>query len=170
MRPSRALILLLIVLALLQAVHYGPLLPDEIATHFDAAGQANEWTSKTGFLLTNLAFMIGMAALFFALPAGLSKIPNEWISMPNKDYWLAPERRAATLERVQRWSEWLGVATVALFLGITELTVLANLSTDPALGQGFWVLFGAYMIFMVGWVVGFLQWAFRKPPASEWPA
>jgi uncharacterized membrane protein len=167
MRRTRLLILLLILLALLQAVHYWPLLPDPMATHFDDAGKADGWSSKSSFFASNLIFTIGMALLFLALPLLLDKVPNEWINMPNKGYWLAPERRAATIEAIQRWSEWLGAATVALLLGMAQLTIAANLSGGNTLGQGFWVLFGAYVAFMLAWLVGFVRWAYQKPPETR---
>ncbi len=166
MRPSRAVILALVALALLLAAHYAPLLPDPVASHFNSAGQPNDWMSRNGFIAFNLVMLVGMAALFLGLPPLLSKIPNEWINMPRKDYWLAPERRAETLDTMARWMEWLGVATLALLLGITQLTIEANLSGGPQLDDTVWVLTTIYMVFMAVWIIGFLVWAFKKPPEA----
>lgn len=169
MRPSRAVTLLLVALALLQLVHYWPLLPEVMATHFDASGQADGWSSKSSFLITNLLFTLGMAALFLALPLLLNKIPNEWINMPNKEYWLAPERREETLATMQIWMEWIGAATVALLIAITQMTIEANLSGAQDLGQGFAALMTGYLVVMAVWIVGFLRWAFKKPPSEATP-
>jgi uncharacterized membrane protein len=163
MRPSRAIILLLVALALLQAAYYAPLLPDPVASHFNSAGQPNDWMSRTAFITFNLGMLVGMAALFLGLPPLVSKIPNEWINMPRKEYWLAPERRAETLDTMARWMEWLGVATLALLLAITQLTIEANLSGQP-LDSAVSTLTVAYMAFMGVWLVAFLRWAFKKPP------
>jgi uncharacterized membrane protein len=163
MRPSRAIIILLIALALLQAAHYAPLLPDPVASRFDSAGQPNDWMSRRAFVTLNLVMFLGMAALFLGLPPLLRKIPNEWINMPRKDYWLAPERRDATLDTIARWMEWLGAATLALLLGITQLTIEANLSGGQQLDNTAWVITAIYIVVMGAWVIGFLVWAFKKP-------
>lgn len=105
MRTSRLAILLLLVLAFLQYAYFAPLLPERVASHFDAAGQADGWSSKTAFFVFNLAFVAGMALLFLGLTAWQGRIPSAWINLPHKDYWLAPERRAATLETIQRQVE-----------------------------------------------------------------
>jgi uncharacterized membrane protein len=164
MRFSRILILLFLLLAFWQAAHYAPLLPERIASHFDAAGRANGWSAKTEFFALNLAFVAGMALMFLGLTAWLPKIPNEWINLPHKDYWLAPARRAATLETLQQQMEWLAAATVALMVGITQLTIEANLGGGQAWPRAaFWLLFGGYMAFFVVWLVWLLREWHARP-------
>lgn len=166
MRPSRAVILLLIALALLQAAFYAPRLPDPVASHFNSAGQPNDWMARNAFLAFNLVMLIGMAALFLVIPPLISRVPNEWINMPRKDYWLAPERRAATLEQMARWMEWMGAVTVAFLLAITQLTIEANLSGAQQLDNTVWMLTGAFLVALAVWMVGFLRWTLKKPPAT----
>ncbi len=164
MRFPRLLILLLIGLAFLQASYFAPLLPERVASHFDAAGRADGWSSRNGFLTLNLAFVVGMGALFLGLTALLNRIPNDWINLPHKDYWLAPERRAATFNTINGQMEWLAAATIALLLGITQLTIEANLDAGPNLpGDAFWLLFGGYMAFCVIWLVRLLRTWYARP-------
>ena len=167
MAPSRLVILLLIVLALLQYTYYEPLLPDRIASHFDAAGQADGWSSKSAFLLSNLVLVTGLALIFLSLPSWLGKIPNARINLPNKDYWLAPGRRAATLQTVQRRMEWLGAATLVLILGIVQLTIEANLTGRLTLGPAPWLLSGGYLLYMTVWLLQFVRWAYARPPRED---
>lgn len=165
MRISRLAILFLLVLAFLQYAYFAPLLPERVASHFDAAGQADGWSSKTAFFAFNLAFVAGMALLFLGLTTWLAKIPPTWINLPHRDYWLAPERQAVTLETIQRQMEWLAAATVALLLGIAQLTIQANLDANGArLGDGFWLLFGGYMAYFVVWLVWMLRKWYTRPP------
>lgn len=167
MTPSRLVILLLIVLAVLQYTYYEPLLPDRIASHFDVAGQADGWSSKSAFLLSNLALIAGLALIFLSFPSWLGKIPNARINLPNKDYWLAPGRRAATLQTIQRQMEWLGAATLVLFLGVAQLSIEANLTGRPTLGPAPWVLSGCYLLAMTVWLVRFIRWAYARPPRED---
>lgn len=168
MRFSRVLILLLVALAFLQAGRYAPLLPERVASHFNAAGQADGWSAKNNFLVMNLAFVVGMALLFLGLTALLPKMPPDWVNLPNKDYWLAPERRDATLTAISGQMEWLAAATVALLLGITQLTIQANLRAAATLMEGaFWLLFGSYMAFMIAWLVWLLRKWYAKIPRKD---
>ena len=171
MRISRFLILLLTGLAFLQARYFAQRLPEQVASHFDAAGRADGWSSRDSFLALNLAFVVGMALLFLGVTVLINKVPNDWINLPNKDYWLAPERRAATLDAISGQMEWLAAATVALMLGLTQLTIQANLESAPALpGYAFWVFFGGYMAFMVAWLIGLLRrWYGRPPKDADFP-
>jgi uncharacterized membrane protein len=164
MRFSQTLILLLLVLAFLQYTWFAPLLPEQIASHFDAAGRADGWSPKGDFFALNLAFVVGMALLFLGVAAWLAKIPNEWISLPHKDYWLAPARRAATLETLQQQMEWLAAITMALMVGITQLTIEANLAGSDAWPRdAFWLLFGGYLVFFIVWLVLMLRKWYARP-------
>jgi uncharacterized membrane protein len=165
MRFSQVLTVLLLVLAFLQYTWFAPQLPEQIASHFDAAGRADGWSSKGDFFALNLAFVVGMALLFLGLTAWLAKIPNEWISLPHKDYWLAPERRAATLETLQQQMEWLAAATMALMVSITQLTIQVNLAGGGAWPQDiFWLLFGGYMVCFIAWLITLLRKWYAKQP------
>ncbi len=168
MRFSRVLILLLVGLALLQAAHYAPLLPERVATHFDEAGQANGWSSKTEFLVLNLAMSAGMALLFLGISLLMARIPPALINLPNKDYWLADERRATTMDYIRRQMEWLGAATLALLLGINQLTIQTNLDSAGAMpGGAFWLLFGSFMVFFAVWMASFLRKLYVKVPRGD---
>ncbi len=163
MSASRYVIILLVLLAALQSVHYAPLLPDPMPTHFGDAGQPDESTPKTQYLLINFAAILGMAILFLVLPRAIRKIPNDWINMPRKDYWLAPEKRTETMNALQRQMEWLGAATIALLIGITQLTILAALSSGPLDSQALLLLFILYGLYAAIWTVRFTVWATRRP-------
>lgn len=167
MRFSRLLLLSLIILALLQVAYYGPRLPDRMATHFDGAGAADGWSSRTEFTVMSLAMALGMGLIFLGTTAWLDRIPNAWINLPHKEYWLAPERRTATLDAFAREMEWLGAATLVLLLGITQLTIEANLTGSGSLGNGFWLLFGSYMLYVVIWVVLLLRRTYAPVPRHD---
>lgn len=167
MRPSRLMILLLTLLAFWQMSHYEPLLPEQMATHFDGAGAADGWSSRGEFLLTNLVMVAGFGLLFAGITTLIQRVPNAYINLPNKEYWLAPERRAATLEWISRQMEWFGAATLALLLGMTQLTIRANLTGSGTLGSAFWLLFGGYMLYMTAWLVALIRKSYARVPRQE---
>ena len=72
-------------------------LPDSVAVHFGAGNQADGWMSCTGYVVFMLSFMIGMTAfIIFVVGTLPAKFPH-WTNVPNRDYWLAPKRRAESL-------------------------------------------------------------------------
>ncbi len=167
MRVSRLCIWLLMMLALLQLGHFGPQMPERIAMHFDGRGVADGWSSRAEFYWTTIAMTIGMGLLFLGVTWWVGRVPDAAINLPNKAYWLAPERRAATLDYMARQMEWLAAATLLLMLGITQLTVGANLTGGGTLGDAFWWLFGGYMLFVVVWLVSFLRRTYARVPQQH---
>ena len=136
-------------------------LPARMASHFDGAGNPNGWQSKTGFALTAAL----LSALFFGLtcvaPLMIRATPEHQINLPHKEYWLAPERRAQTIERLVAWLSWFSCATLGFLAGTFELVIRANLR-GTALGHSIWLLLGGYVLFMLTSSVG-LVLGFRRP-------
>ena len=144
--------------------HY-PLLPEKLATHFDAAGRANGWMSKDGFFVFHVALLCVFGAVFELLPRWLGHIPNSLINLPHKDYRLAPERRAASLADVADAMDFLGALTLVFFVIMGELTLRANLLPEPRLGGEIWWLLGGYGVALLLWIIRLLR-RFPRPPAA----
>ena len=120
-----------------------PQLPDRVATHFNAAGAADGWSTRSGFLTTCLVTLALTAILIPALSWGLRFVPPRWINIPNRVYWLAPERVDETLRAVGDAVRWLGVPIFATLVALYHLMMRANLSPDPNLGFWPWIVVGA---------------------------
>ena len=90
-----AFVLICGVLAL-DVAHYLPLVPDPLASHFGFSGRPNGWTSHFR-MIAGLAALVLLFAAIFAATFFFGRIPDRLINVPNKTYWLASERREATL-------------------------------------------------------------------------
>ena len=90
-------------------------------------------------------------------------MPVSLINMPHRDYWLAPPRREASLQRLGAWMAWLAVVVTALLVGVNELVLRANLTRAPLnTGSSFrWCSRASYSC--VGWTLALYR-AFRVPP------
>src|SRR3972149_10891183 len=100
LKKARLIFYAVSALALLQLAAYYPFLPEKVASHFNFAGKADGWWDKEYFAVfwaMLLAFLVGTFALTEYL---VSKAPDSVINLPNKDWWLAPERRAETIKSV----------------------------------------------------------------------
>lgn len=164
MRPVQ-LYLLLIGFHLGQLLWYAPRLPTIVPSHFDAAGVADGWMAKGPFL----AFLAGVTLLFlgvfFVAVTLVRKAPESLINLPNKDYWMAPERAAATRKTVVRELFKMAAATQALHVVMTQLTVEVALGRRPGLGAIWTVALAAYLGIVLWWTAALYR-RFRRPDAG----
>jgi hypothetical protein len=84
------------------SVAYLAILPERVVVPFGAGGSPDAWVLRPA----DAGMTLGLhMLLFFGLylsPRLLTQVPNSWISRPNRDGWLAPERRAQRVERFAR--------------------------------------------------------------------
>jgi uncharacterized membrane protein len=135
-------------------------LPAIVASHFDASGRADGFQGKTTFVVTVTLISAWIFGMFVLTPSFLRNSPNALINVPDRAWWLAPERRSETLLRLTEFLDWFGVATMALMAATYELILRANLRASP-LGPGVWVSLALYLLFTVAWLFAFRR-AFRR--------
>ena len=138
-------------------------LPARVATHFGANGTPNGWMTQAGYLRFTLIF--GTAVPAFVLGTfTLIRFLNGWgLNIPNKDYWLAPERREETMDFVQR----RGVGMTALmlfFLASVHYSILAaNAQPHANLPPIFFILIGVFLVATLVWSATLIRHFYRKP-------
>lgn len=142
------------------ALYYYPRLPEQVARHFNASGQPGAKGNKMQFLVVYLATVGIMAAVFLGFGFLLPKVSNSAFNLPNKDYWLAPERRQQTLDSVLSSVFWLGSMTMLLLLDIFHQSVLVHLGKTATLGH-FWISLSIYLAITV-WVCIAINRKFNK--------
>ena len=136
----------------LDIAHYLPLVPDPLASHFGFSGRPNGWTSHFR-MIAGLAVLILLFAAIFATTFFFDRVPDRLISLPHKAYWLAPERREATLLYVSAWLRWFLVLTLAFITLVVGLTLRANLHTPPQLSVAAPAMLIIYLVVAVTMVV-----------------
>jgi uncharacterized membrane protein len=151
-----------VAVSLTQAWYFYPLLPERVASHFGPDGRADGWTAKDAFIGVSVGTILFLSVFMSALSALIARIPDEAINLPNKEYWLAPERRAASLAAVQDRMSVMNTATVAFLLYVFQCAYEANLKPDPRLDGPFWLVPAVYFVFVGVWSFGFYG-RFRLP-------
>lgn len=130
-------------------VYYAPRLPEVLGSHFAGNGAVNGWQSKVVFFSTELAVVVLAAVVGFGIPRIIGAMPVSLINLPNKEFWLTPERRAETLGYLQMHMAWFGCALLAFLLFVMELVFRANLQSPPRLNSGAFVLgLVAFLLFV----------------------
>ncbi|MFL6301324.1 MAG: DUF1648 domain-containing protein [Terriglobales bacterium] len=116
-----------------QTIYYYPRLPAVVAQHFGAQGNPNGWAPREFFFGFSWVVLLGVSALLMLTPRLLGRLPVAMINLPNKAYWLAPERKQESLEFLQRGTEWIGVLTSGFLVVVMNLAIRANLAPDHRL-------------------------------------
>lgn len=142
----------------------GTQLPPTAASHFGLSGQADGFMPRAAYLLV-------MCVAGSALP-GIIVIAQWWImrkrpqrvNMPNRDYWMAPERREATIQAMTRHMMLFGFGLSLLIAFAHWEVVQANLRVPARLDSvRFAVAIGLFVAVTVWWVYR-LYARFRRTP------
>ena len=128
-------------------------LPDPVPSHFDETGHVNGEMSLFGFYCLMIVLHVVMLVLFPVLGAFLKVIPNSLINLPNKDYWLAPERRDSTLLFNSTYLVAIGWQTSWLLIFIFHLTCVVAVGDRVTIMPEFNYLIGGYLAAIFGGVV-----------------
>ena len=87
-----------------------------------------------------ILFIVLAAVVGFAIPRMIAAMPIFLINLPNKGFWLAPERREETFGYLQMHMAWFGCALLAFLLFVMELVFRANLQRPPRLNSATFIL------------------------------
>jgi uncharacterized membrane protein len=139
-----------------------PHLPARLATHFNAAGAANGWSSKDQLLKMLLSELAPFLVLFVA--AGwFRRLPDRFMNLPNKEYWLAPARREATFAAFRDWMRWFLIVVFGLLAFMMLEVLRENLAPAPRLDLlPPWLMIPLFLVPVFG-MIGWLFWRFRSP-------
>jgi len=155
---------LTVLAGLCHALCYSTMLPDRVATSFDASGVPIAWSSRSTMLDAQLTVIVGVAAGFLVLAGGVLRSPPRWISVPRRDWWLAPERGEGTRQDLALRLLCLGALTQLLLLDLFHRSVRFNLGRTPAL-ESYWLDLGVFGLVAVVWLVC-LIWRYRQASAA----
>jgi uncharacterized membrane protein len=166
MTPSNRLpvsvFVFLVFVGVLQARKFAAAMPAVMATHFGASGKANGWQSQSAFFVTETVLLGVCLLLAFGVPRLIEALPISLLNVPNKEYWMVPERRGETVEFFKKQFAWFGCAFLAFILVINELVFAANQSQPRQLNNSAFVTaLIAFLVFVAVWT-GRLLFYFSK--------
>lgn len=145
-----------------QLIYWYPLLPDVVPSHFDGNGNADGSMSRPAYVALigalQLLFLVGLPLLGMSI----GKLPNSMINIPNKEHWLAPERRDQTMTVNLHFLIVFGWMSGWLMFSIFHLTSLVAVEVRETINPEFYFVMGVFVIAMFGAVVWLLL-RFRKP-------
>lgn len=126
-------------------------LPDVVASHFGASGKANGFMPRVIYMWLMLAIVAFIPLVLVVVPLQAFRNPNARINLPNSEYWLAPERRAETIETLSRQSVRFSTLLLAFLCYAHWLVIQANKTAPPGLSSRWF--FGGLAVFLVATLV-----------------
>ena len=152
----------LIALAIAQIAFYYPQMPRVVASHFDGLGAANDWSGRNGFFGLYSAMLALLVLIFIYAPRWSEKRARFGMKIPNREYWLAPERLHQTRGFFRRQMLVMGVVHLGLAIFTVQLVIQANFDQAPRLHHSIAWALGLYFVILIGWLIYFFL-HFRKP-------
>ncbi|MDP3149208.1 MAG: DUF1648 domain-containing protein [Ignavibacteria bacterium] len=141
---------LLFLAIIVQAWLVLPSLNNNVITHFGAGGKADGWSTKESFFWTQIL----LSLFIFLLMAGISliirKLPDSAVNIPNKAFWLSPERRESTLDTISFYINMINAALLLFFFVLFRDLIEINFNGKNSLDANFWIAFLTFMIFTLG--------------------
>jgi hypothetical protein len=143
-------------------------LPTQVASHFNAAGEPDAWMPTENYLQFIALFGAVLPLVWVVLPQLLRFLPVQMINLPNRDYWLAPARRAQSLGWLARHFLWFACLQVGLAGGIHLVVFLANRVAPPQMSTPYMiVVIALFLVGAGGWVLTMVRHFQRGVPAGR---
>jgi hypothetical protein len=100
----------------------------------------------------------------FWVSRSIANKPDAKLRLPNKEYWLAPERRAETFAYFDGFFAWYGCALLFVEVFAMGLAMRANFDTPPHLPAGPIVsVIAGFVLFNIAAMIAIYR-RFSTPP------
>ena len=141
-------------------------MPPKVASHFGPDGAANGYMWRHTYVYFMLAFVVLLPLFFNFVASAVARLPVTMINIPNRGYWLAPERRGLVVVRLRRQMQMFSAMLVVFFCFVHWEVVRANRAIPPTLdSRRFMLGMGLFMAALIVWIVS-LRRQFRLPAAQ----
>jgi hypothetical protein len=99
------------------------------------------------------------------VPLLVASVPDALINLPNKSYWLAPERREETMRFFRAHVSWFGCGLLFLLLYALSQAINANLPGAHHFDDsGMRYALGGFLFFAFAWLFIFVRHFYNVPP------
>jgi uncharacterized membrane protein len=167
MRLGRTFFVLAILFCVFETLRLWGIAPEQMAAHFNVQGNPDRFVPRDQFFwfeIQTALIVIGVSILpqllFLVLPA-------ELISMPNREYWLAPERRNATVDRLSSFGAILFGIILLVVHAAFEVSVQANLQQPIFFNFQLMNVIMVSSLVLIGLLLAWLIMSFRLPSTNN---
>jgi uncharacterized membrane protein len=141
-------------------------LPPVVASHFDASGAPNGWSSRPVYSLVLIGIGVLLPLGMVVLVTHLARRGAGALNLPAWDYWSRPEHSVEAVARVRAYLWWLGAIMTGTALATHALVLAAHAHQPPRLSTaGILMLIATVMVAIGAWSVGWYG-VLRRPDES----
>jgi uncharacterized membrane protein len=149
------LLVVLVIATVFQITHFYPFLPDLVVSHCGPGGQPDGWLGKTTFFWAMAISELIVTGCFVAIALVLPNLSKRWINIPNKNFWLEPERQHNTIRYIQVHILWFAVIIEAAMVLLWQSTINANVKPELHWPANFWWTLTITIIIFALWMTRF---------------
>lgn len=149
--------LLLVALAAVFVTVSSLSLPSTVGSHFTVGGSADGFMSRDAYRGLMVGVVVGVPLLMALVSDIVRVLPSRFVNLPNRDYWLGPERKTETIAYLSHQGRVFGLLIAGLLCYIHWLVVLANRQHPPHFPESPFA--GGFVTFIVAvavWLVMFI--------------
>ena len=117
----------------------GRLLPAVVASHFGITGAADGFMPRDAYVRFYMILIVLFPLAVVFLPAFSLRGPRARINLPHREYWLAPARRAETVQYLHRQMIHFGSVLTVFLCYVHWLLVRANALKPPVLSSSWFI-------------------------------
>ncbi len=166
MRFGRIFFVVVVVICIIEIARLWGITPERMAAHFDIQGHPDRFVPKKEFFWFQIQ-TLGVTLLISLLPQALFLfIPLELVNMPNREYWLSPERRDETRDRLSSFGAIVFAVILLVIQFVFELSAYANLQTPIYFDAELMIPVIVASLVLIGIILLWLILSFRIPSAT----
>jgi uncharacterized membrane protein len=162
----QSLFVLLEIMVVTYIISSAALLPATVASHFNGSGAANGFMSQKGHTVFMLVFAVGIPLLVVGSLSITLHLAADRINIPNREYWLLPQNKPATVRFLQGHVAYLGMIISSFVAYIQWLLIKANSVRPPQLSNSLFLAgMGTFLAVMLMWGIWLVVRFSRVPKA-----
>ena len=129
-------------------------LPDPVASHFAARGNANGFMPRDRYEVMMLALAIGIPFSITLLMGTLPRVAPTLVNVPDLRAWLASPRRSEALSVLGAYGAVASILVTACIAGAHLLVLSANQATPPHLdAAALGIELGVFGVAIAAWAI-----------------
>jgi uncharacterized membrane protein len=139
-------------------------LPAQVAIHFDAAGDPDDWISRTTHITGFIALGLGLSAFMLGIAYIIRFFPPSTLNVPRQAYWRAPENYPRACAFFVHHTFWLAALNNLFMTALHQGVVGAN-SESPSdlLLRDIGIGTGLFVTGLLVWCVFLLRFYLKAP-------
>lgn len=143
-------------------------LPPLVASHFGIGGAVDGFMARNGYLGFMLVGTVVIPLLIVVPQRLVRTIPPRLISLPHREYWLAPERIDSTRDYLRNHAVWFAALFVMLMCFVHWEVVQANMRSPARLAAAPFITgLSLYVVGVIVWIGAMVAHFRRRPDADH---